>query len=391
MIISKQFPPAIGGGGAHAYYLATSLAQMENINVDLITDLPQYWPTKTKYNKMNLTIHRIKFEHSVAMPYEPTINTCLDLINSNDINPHIIHAHHIDGTYLSMHLSSSFNIPLIVTIHKTPIEWDNTITKRSPKYSCLKLFAHYKSINTFIAGSKIFYKELRNLGVKSKKIRLVYHGVPINTLQRLAYNKDNINSVKRELNLQQNEILLICPSRLDRRKKIDVFVNAAGLLQQEMNDKKFKFVITGHPDSSDEKKYYKELMNIANTIGIKDQVYFKTFEFKELMALYGLSHACILPSSREGLGLVVLESLAIRTPVIVSQGIGVNEIICKNEKHGLVFLSDDYDDLKNQIKRIIVDEHLKKTIKGEGFRRVRELFNSEKMAKKYVKMYKKLI
>jgi glycosyltransferase involved in cell wall biosynthesis len=348
LIISKQYPPAIGGGGAYSYYLANSLSLKQNINVNVITSHFETLYSEQKIKNKNLTIHRIKFEHSLALPYESAIEKCMDLFNKDKIKPDLIHAQHITGTYVGMHLSSSFNIPLICTLHKTPIQWDNSIIKRSPLYSHLKLLTNVESINIFIAGSEIFKKELLKLGVKREKIRFVYHGVPINILQRLAYGKKKIQSVINKLNLSEKEILIVCPSRIDKRKQLEVFINAVGLLQNELKDFRFKFLITGEPNDPSQKKQVEILLEIAEVYGIQDQLIFKSFEFEEIPALFSLAKVCILPSTREGLGLVVLESLAIPTPVIVSQGTGVNEIIKRNGTHGLCFLAGDHVDLNRQ-------------------------------------------
>jgi glycosyltransferase involved in cell wall biosynthesis len=390
LIISKQYPPDIGGGGTHAYYLAHTLATNNDIKVHVITSQFGNLPAEQRM-KSNFTVFRIKFENSFALPYEPTIANCMELINKEKIKPDIIHAHHITGTYLGMHLSCSYQIPLISTIHKTPIIWDNTIIKRAPIYSHLKLLSNIECINIFIAGSEVFRNELIKLGVKREKIRFIYHGVPINTIQRLAFGKKKILSVINKLGLKREEYLLVCPTRIDRRKQLDVFVNAAGLLQDEIKNIRFRFVITGEPNNTKEDNYRQNLLEIANNYGIKDQLTFKTFDFQEIPALLGLAKACILPSSREGLGLVVLESLAIPTPVIVSQCVGVNEIIRENEKHGLIFLEGDVEDLARQLKLLVTNENLYKRIKFEGHKIVTDFFNAEKITEDYIRIYRELI
>ena len=388
LIISKQYPPSSGGGGAHSYYLANALSKIKNVNVYMITSYVEERPIKEKILNKNLTVFRINFYDQQSESFGSAIQNCLALINNNEIKPDIIHAQHIAGAYVGVHLSLVFNIPLIVTLHKTPIKWDKDIIRRSYTYCHLKFLTSLDQISIFIAGSKVFRKELIKLGVRNEKIRFIYHGVSIPTLKRLSFGNKKNDSVREQLNLEKDEILFICPSRLDKRKKIELFITAAGLLSNEMPEKKFRFLLTGTPLDDCEKKYLESLLLIAAEHNIKDNLIVKSFDFEEIPALFRLAYACVLPSSREGLGLVVLEALAVHTPVIVSQGTGVNEIIKRNGKQGLIFLEDDHDDLKRQMARLIVDNVLYKRLQNTGFKLIKDEFEANDMATKYIDVYR---
>ncbi|MBI3814578.1 MAG: glycosyltransferase family 4 protein [Nitrospinae bacterium] len=389
LLISKQYPPAMGGGGAHSFYLADALARHPDVQIHVLTSSAKNMPPEEKIRNKNLFIHRIDFGHSMALPYEPAIQKGLQLCK--DICPHLLHAQHTGGSLIGLHLKASFHLPLLVTLHKTPIKWDKKIVERAPLYSYMKLLSQLNIIDLFIAGSQAFRRELQKIGVPEERIRFIYHGVPIRTLERLAYGKKKVLSVVQKLRLERNDNLIVCPARIDDRKQLDVFIKAAGLSRKELPDKTFKFLITGSTKTKAEVDYKNHLESMSRSSGVHDCLRFDTFDFEEIPALYRLAKVCVLPSSREGLGLVLLESLAVKTPVVVSKGMGVTEVVKTDERHGLFFLDGDYVDLKRQLVKIFTNKELVSRLRKTGHNRVKKHFDADMMANNYLKVYKEMI
>ncbi len=390
LIISKQFPPIIGGGGSHAFYLASELSLKEEVQVHVLTSAIGTKPSRKAIPKKNLVVYRVDFTHTESLHYDGAIKRGLQLCES--VKPDIIHGQHMAGALIGLHLKASFGIPLVVTLHKTPrSRWDETITRRDSLYSYMKLLSRLE-IDLFIAGSKAFERELKDVGVAERKIRLIYHGIPIEWYKKMAYDNKKTSSVMKNLNLSPNDNLIICPSRLDeKRKELDIFVKACGLLHQQIKDKKFTFLITGTAKNQEERRYKKELEHIASTWRIETRLKFISFKQDELPALYRLAKACILPSIREGLGLVLLEALAVRTPVIGSNVLGINEVIKINREHGLLFELGDHKDLGERLVEVFTNEDLVRKLKREGFKRLKKHFNAELMAEKHLECYSELI
>jgi len=131
--------------------------------------------------------------------------------------------------------------------------------------------------------------------------------------------------------------------------------------------------------------------SVAFTMRIKNRLKFISFEADELPALYRLARACVLPSIREGLGLVLLEALAVRTPVVGSNVPGINEVIETNGEHGLLFELGDYKELGDQLVKLLTNDDLRQKLKREGFKRVKRRFNAELMDDKHLECYNELI
>lgn len=391
LIISKQFPPIIGGGGSHAFYLASELSLKEEVEAHVLTSSVGTKPSQKAMPGKRLFVYRVDFGHTASLPYNGAINKGLQLCGS--IKPDIIHGQHMAGALVGLHLKASLGIPLVVTLHKTPrSKWDETITRRDPLYSYMKLLSRLEMVDLFIAGSKAFEHELKCLGIPKRKIKLIYHGIPIEWYKNKAYDKEKASLVIKTLDLSPNDNLIICPSRLDeKRKELHVFVKACGLLRKQIKNKKFLFLITGTARDREERRFKKELEHIASTWRIKNRLRFISFKQDELPALYGLAKACVLPSIREGLGLVLLEALAVRTPVVGSNVPGIDEVIKTSEKHGLLFELGEYKELADQLMKLFTNEQLVGKLKREGFKRLKTHFTAELMADNHLRCYMELI
>ena len=64
------------------------------------------------------------------------------------------------------------------------------------------------------------------------------------------------------------------------------------------------------------------------------------------------SHLVVIPSRKEGFGLVAIEALACGTPVICSDIGGLKEIVA-NGKNGFLFPVEQIDELVERIERFI--------------------------------------
>lgn len=394
LLVSKQYPPAIGGGGSHVSYLARELSRKEGVLVHVLTSAirnkPKVWDHRRSKPYRNLIEHRVGFGHSESLHFEAAIKEGLELCER--IEPHVIHGQHMAGALIGLHLKASFNKPLLVTLHKTPIEWDSTKTQRNPVYSYMKFLSQLEIIDSFIAGSEIFKQELINIGVKDTKIRFIYHGIPIKWYREKAYDEGRIDNIRKKLKLNFDDKLIICPSRLDdERKDLPVFVKAAGLLNKEINNKNFIFLITGTAENEEEKRLKRELEEIASSYKIRNRLIFRSFKEDELPALNHIADACVLPSRREGLGLVLLEALAVQTPIVGSNVCGIKEVIETNGKHGLLFTAGSSTELAEQLKKLFTNEDLSKLLKKEGFKRLKKIFDAEIMANKHLEVYRELI
>jgi len=128
---------------------------------------------------------------------------------------------------------------------------------------------------------------------------------------------------------------ILCVGRLqDARKNIGLLVSAYALLPEAVRGR-VRLVLAGSsapPDSFWAK---------ADSLGVRDRVeYVASPSREELVRLYQKASVFALPSDEEGLGMVILESMACAVPVVSTRSGGPDGIISDGEDGFLVPLDD---------------------------------------------------
>ena len=223
------------------------------------------------------------------------------------IKPEIIHVHNWNLIYLLLPFKLFRRQPMILTLHDIKIKFKKTI----------------KYFDKIICISKAVYKDLR------KRCSLC-NGVVI-------YNGINFDSILGKKQFKNKKFKICQVSRLDHLKK-----------GQHILLKAFSLFLKKYPDSElhlygdgPSKEY---LVQLSQDLGIYDKVFFhgKVDRHK----IYKELHKCSLlvqPSLYEGFGLTIIECMAAKVPVLVSDIDGPMEIIDYGQ-YGLYFKSGSYED-----------------------------------------------
>ena len=77
------------------------------------------------------------------------------------------------------------------------------------------------------------------------------------------------------------------------------------------------------------------------------------------------AHVVVVPSLREGLGLVAVEAMMVGTPVVASRVGGLREVI-RHGVNGILVKAGDVDEFERQIWRLVEDKELRKGITDEA-------------------------
>lgn len=124
------------------------------------------------------------------------------------------------------------------------------------------------------------------------------------------------------LKFWHHDLVLAHPTRLIRRKNIELGLRTVACLKKAGID--VLYVISGAPDphQTDGKIYHQELKQLSQDLGASDQVLFLgetgSLADGDVRSLYAAADALFFPSTGEGFGLPLLEALAHRLPVFCS-------------------------------------------------------------------------
>lgn len=166
---------------------------------------------------------------------------------------------------------------------------------------------------------------------------------------------------------------LVCVGGLIVRKGVDLLLNALAL-----TDASITLVVVG--DGGEKER----LMKQAEQLGITDRVTFTGFlEGEDLYRCYAESDVFVLPTREDCFGLVTLEAMCAKLPVISSKyADGARDLI---EKDVTGLITDPYDtkEFAKAIETMVMDTEKLKRMGMAGFERI-EKFSFENVSKGYV-------
>ena len=153
--------------------------------------------------------------------------------------------------------------------------------------------------------------------------------------------------------------------------------NAFTIVKLQNDDYKIHLVLLG---SGIVKKNIEEFVaenNLSVTI-IEEKL--NVFNFIQLFDIL------ILPSRIEPFGLSIIEAALMKKVVITANVGGIPEII-EHEKNGLLFQSENVEDLTRQIIRIYEDSTLASSLSENLYNKVLENYTVDKIIPQYEKTY----
>ena len=382
-------PQRIGGGGSHVYYLSEALAETGKVEVFLLT---YEGAEKPLDSHPNVHIYPCPFKGERDRAFKEAEQKALDICNKYKID--IVHGHHYDGLAVGSTVATALKKPFILTMHKPPtLSGHPAVPRYKTDADYAKWYKGAKDdrVSIHIAYSKTYIDELKRVKVHSDRIRFIYHGVPATLLRKKAINVfRELVKRKSKLPISSEETVILCPLRIEK-PGVGTFIIAMWIINRKHLDKKLKFIITGKPHKGLRKNREKiEIFrSLVKDLGLHNSILFREFSLKEMWAVYRRSQVCVIPSTREGLGIAILEALAIGTPVVATDTTGSAEII-ENGKSGLLFPVGDAVKLAENIISVLKDPDLTRRLKEEGMKRVEEKFNASQMAEEYIKLYSSL-
>ncbi|MBI3550892.1 MAG: glycosyltransferase family 4 protein [Elusimicrobia bacterium] len=392
ILVAPGFPPEpVGGGSTHAFYLAHALGSIAGVRVHVIAQNPSLGmhPFTSR-----VIVHRVKPGQDLGKPpfsqfLEKALRVAVAIRSRNGFNEHeglLVHGQHWGGIFVALHLKHRFGLPVVATIHKTPIggALGKTVADTDPSY-CHFTWLATCPIDAFIAGSEFFYKELQRQ-IPNARIELIRHGVPEPWLRGESTGPRR-QGVREKLKLSDADRLILCPVRWDSRKRVVDLVDAAGKLVVEMPREPLKFLITAGTD----KKGHREIIKRARRAGLsEDRLLLGQLDFQDMAPAFRAANLVVYPTDREGLGISALEAMALERPVVATDAEGIREIIT-HEQDGYLYAAGEADHLAQIMVKLLREKSHASDIGKRAKEKVKTEFSHATMAQSYVNLYNSLL
>ncbi len=290
-----------------------------------------------------------------------------------DFQPNIVHAFHTAFLPPVARLAKIlYGIRFIVTTHGSDLHYLNRDRR------LVGLIKDALGVCALVTANSAFTRKwfLAMFGSEWKnKIRTIPGGVYIEQYKR---DQAMIDKIDKTYKLAGKKVVLFT-GRLTRHKGVDFLVKASRDIAGEV------LILGDGPERAALEKRIRELKlkncRILGYMNPKEQVNFKAF--------YSRADVFVAPSTwKEPLGLVILEAMAAKTPVISTRAGGVTSLI-KDGYNGYLVHTRNAKEIAEKVNILLADDALRKKMADRAYDVVVKKFTWEKIAEQFESIYQK--
>lgn len=346
--MTRVFPPGVGGAETYAYELANGLGK-NGFDVDVFTQWTNE-PSEKVDTHPNVSVYRISKARRKLSVFS-TLYFSSKARNIIDFDKYdIIHGMLMPASTVAITPFNDIDTPVVLTSHGTSIDEAQSVALETPADYLLKYFFHPTNVimdyfagraaDAVIAISNHAYEKLTtSYGFSPNQVYMVPHGVDTDYF----YPRNQIHT---SVNPEKKTVLYV--GRLGARKGVELALSAIA----ETDQSNIEFLIAGTG------RHEERLRLLVDDLNITEKVKFLGYiPDEELPQLYSSADVFILPSRYEGFGLVLLEAMACKTPVIGTDVGGIPTAIDDGEVGYIV--PRDKHILANRIEEILENDPLR--------------------------------
>lgn len=288
-------------------------------------------------------------------------------------HPDIIICGHINFSPLCYIISRFMNIKYIVLTHGIDV-WH--ITSKI-KIKGLKE-AH------LIATVSNFTKDriIEQIPEIKRKIKILP-----NTIDgSIFYPKPKPTYLMKRHGLKENDKIILTVARLKRTEKYKGYYKILDILPDIAREiSEIKYILIGSGDDLENIQRYIRKKNLKKIVILTGYI-----PDSELPDYYNLCDVFVMPSKKEGFGIVFLEALACGKPVIAGNKDGSVDALLNGEL-GVLIDPDSDDEITEALVKVLKHEISKKLTNGEYLRRkVLENYGVDRFKENVLKLLKEL-
>ena len=325
--------------------------------------------------KITYRLFKLQPEKIVEILYGPNASTLKNAMANSNTDVICSSSSAYNFTHYPLWRKQTKNAKAYVcmgAIHFTENEAENVISN--------KTLQAIKLADAYIANTQFEKDRLVNLGVDAKRIEVIGCGV-----DPLHYSAGNGSSIRQQLNINEDELLIGFVGRQEPFKNIDVLIMA--VRQVRLQNKKVKLVIAGGHSW-----YTNQLESIINEVNNQGQfVYLLTnITEAEKVNIYHSIDVFASASASESFGIVFLEAWACKKPVIAVNIGAIRSLISDNDD-GLLVEANDVNAFANAITTLTNDANMRQKLGAKGYQKMMANYTWDVVTEKYRHIYMKAI
>ncbi|MFQ5646865.1 MAG: glycosyltransferase [bacterium] len=302
------------------------------------------------------------------------INTLFVLVNFYFLllreKPDIIHTFLFHSDIVGRFLGGLTRVPIIISSIRGFDLW-----KKPWHYALSRFTARFTSKITGVSREHIDFS-IKNEGIKPEQAVRIPNGVDLASLKQ----DNNCTQLKKELKIREDFLVVGFVGRLVIDKALDCLINAARAIVRQHPETMFLLVGDGPIRS--------ELQKLVTDNGLDDNFMFLGFR-DDIMQLLSILDVFVLPSIHEGSSNALLEAMAMKKAVVVTEVGGNKEAV--NKECGMLVPPQDEKALTSAICKLLESCDLRQALGEAAGKRIRENFSLDRMVMSYQHLYEELL
>jgi len=370
LMVLEYYPPHIGGVETLFQNLTEKLVRMGH-SVDIITcQLPQ---TKRYEKKGGVNIHRVRVPGIgkrywftfFALPQVWKLAKTCDVVHTTTYN----------GAFPALVVSKLRGKKSIITVHEVfRAMWKNLPYMNwasATLHRLLEKLVIGLPFDKYVCDSRYTKNALRLSGIKDENLESIHPGLDYELFKP---QKTNPSNIRERLNLK-DEFLYLFYGRPGCSKGVEFLIQAVPIISKKIPNSKLLLILSPEP-----KRRYKNILRIIKDLGVREETILLEPVSKDRLPDYIMSANCVVvPSLSEGFGFTAVEACAMGKPVVASDVGSLPEVV-----------SGKYVLIPPRSPQAIADAVYSIYI-GEVEDRGKKIFDWWETARKYVRVYEKLL
>jgi glycogen(starch) synthase len=387
LMFSWEYPPhVVGGLGKHTAELLPALGSLPGIELHLIA--PRWAGGMPIERVGRATVHRVEPPITEGDFFTTAWQTNLRLEEYarelwQEAGPfELVHVHDWLDAFVGAACKRTYKIPLLSTIHATERGRGrgHLGSDQARAIHHVEWWLAYESWRV-IACSEYMRDEISDyFGCPSDKIDVIPNGVETARFDRLD-GQDLAHF--RHMYALPFEQILFSVGRVVQEKGLHVLVRAMPLLLAQQPSA--KLVIAGKGPELE------ALRSLAWSLGVGEKILFTGFiSDDDRDRLFKIADCAVFPSLYEPFGIVALEAMAAKCPVVVSEVGGLKDVVEHGET-GITVYPDNPESLAWGIAHTLQHREWAAKRVANAYRTVREEYNWPYIAQRTAMVYRQII
>lgn len=290
-----------------------------------------------------------------------------------EFKPHIIHGAVFEGVTMAAVNGCIKRVPIVIleeTSDPQNRSWRGNLLMKLFTMLCDKVVGVSTASTDYLSNK---------LNIKKSKIALIENGVAIPRV----VSQTEIEALRAKLNIGKDTIVIGSVGRMlsDSTKRFSDLIKAFNIIVQK--DINAELILIG--DGQEKENYIK----LVAELGLSEKVHFRGYE-NDVAPYYELFDVFSLVSAHESFGLVLVEAMLHKLPVMATR-VGGMQYIVDNDTTG--FLVDKYNtaQMADKLELLCTNAALREKMGTAGYVKAMDCYTEEKYVARVSDLYNNLL